>query len=114
MKRLDLGHLHPLLEHLKTKMSRPGIKPGLPASQASTLAKSYSNSVCPHVCRYVQYYLLLSKYKMRLIKDAYGGYTVKNTFVPFILCITNILYVLQNKVQYNVSITRGLHPILDY
>jgi hypothetical protein len=39
MKRLDQDHLHLLLEHPKTNMSRPGIEPRLPASQASTLAK---------------------------------------------------------------------------
>jgi hypothetical protein len=42
MKRLDQGHLHPLLEHPETNMSRPGIEQ---ASQASNLAKSYSNSL---------------------------------------------------------------------
>jgi hypothetical protein len=42
MKRLDQGHLQPLQEHPETNMPRPGIKPGPPASQASTLAKSYS------------------------------------------------------------------------
>ncbi len=36
MKRLDQGNLHPLLEHPETNMSLPGIKPGSPASQAST------------------------------------------------------------------------------
>ncbi len=58
MKRLDKGNLHPLLEHPETNMSLPGIKPGSPASQASTLAKSYSNCcsnseplhVCPSAC----------------------------------------------------------------
>jgi hypothetical protein len=40
MERFDQGHLHPLLEHPETNMPRP------PASQASTLAKSYPNSVC--------------------------------------------------------------------
>ncbi len=45
VKRLNQGHLHPLLEHPETKMSRPGIVPRPPASQASTLAKSYSNSL---------------------------------------------------------------------
>jgi hypothetical protein len=46
MKRHDQGYLHPLLllEHPKTNMSRPGIEPGSPASQASTLAKSCLNS----------------------------------------------------------------------
>jgi hypothetical protein len=46
MKRLDLGHLYFLLEHPETNMSRPEIEPGWPASQASTLAKSYSKSFC--------------------------------------------------------------------
>jgi hypothetical protein len=45
MERPDQGHLHPQLEHPETKMSRPGIKPGSPALQASTLAKSYLNSL---------------------------------------------------------------------
>jgi hypothetical protein len=45
MERLDQGHLHPLLEHPETNMSRPGNEPGPPASQARTLAKSYSNSL---------------------------------------------------------------------
>ncbi len=46
MERLDQGgHIHPLLEHPETNMSWPGIEPGSPASQASTLAKSYSNSL---------------------------------------------------------------------
>ncbi len=39
MERLDQGHLHPLLEHPET------IEPEPPASQASTLAKSYSHSL---------------------------------------------------------------------
>ncbi len=46
LKRLDQGHLHPLLEHPETNMSRPGIEPGPPASGASTPAKSYSNRLC--------------------------------------------------------------------
>ncbi len=33
--RLDQGHLHPLLEHPETNMSRPGVEPEPPASQAS-------------------------------------------------------------------------------
>jgi hypothetical protein len=40
MKRFDQGHLNPLLEHPETNMSRQGIEPGPPASQASTLANS--------------------------------------------------------------------------
>ncbi len=43
LKRLDQGHIHPLQEHLETNMSQPRIEPG---SQASTLAKSYSNIFC--------------------------------------------------------------------
>jgi hypothetical protein len=49
MKRLDQGHLqilHPLLEHPETNESWPGIEHGQTASQASTVAKSYSNSLC--------------------------------------------------------------------
>ncbi len=42
MERLDQGYLRPVLEHTETNMSRPGIEQ---ASQASTLAKSYSNSL---------------------------------------------------------------------
>jgi hypothetical protein len=42
-KRLDQGHLHPLLKHPETNMSRLGIEPRPPASQATSLAKSYSN-----------------------------------------------------------------------
>ncbi len=39
MKRLDQGHhLYPLPEHPEAEMSRPGMKPGPPSSQASTLA----------------------------------------------------------------------------
>jgi hypothetical protein len=45
MKILDQGHLHPLLERAETNMSRPVIEPWLPASQASTLAKSYLNGL---------------------------------------------------------------------
>jgi hypothetical protein len=37
MKRLDQGHLHPLLEHPETNMSRPGIEPVPPVAQTSTL-----------------------------------------------------------------------------
>ncbi len=37
MKRLDQGHLHPKLE------SRPGIEPGPPGWDASTLEKSHAN-----------------------------------------------------------------------
>jgi hypothetical protein len=37
MKKLDQGHLHPLLEHLETNMSWLGIKPGPSASPASIL-----------------------------------------------------------------------------
>ncbi len=44
MERLDLGHLHSLLEHPETNMSWPGIIPVSPASQASTLAKIYSSN----------------------------------------------------------------------
>ncbi len=33
--RLDQGHLHSLLEHPETNMSRPGVEPEPPASQAS-------------------------------------------------------------------------------
>jgi hypothetical protein len=40
MERLDQGHLHPLLEHPETNMSRPGIECASPASQAGTLSKS--------------------------------------------------------------------------
>jgi hypothetical protein len=29
MKRLDQGHLHPLLEHSETNKSRPEIEPGV-------------------------------------------------------------------------------------
>jgi hypothetical protein len=36
MERLDQGYLHPLLEHPETNMSRPGIDPGPPASEAIT------------------------------------------------------------------------------
>jgi hypothetical protein len=36
MKRLDQGHSHPLLEHPKTIMPRPGIEPGPPALQHSS------------------------------------------------------------------------------
>ncbi len=43
MESLDQGHLHYLLQNPETNMSRPGIEPG---SQASTLAKNYSNSLC--------------------------------------------------------------------
>ncbi len=32
MERLDHGHLHPLLEHRETNMSRPGIEPGSPVA----------------------------------------------------------------------------------
>jgi hypothetical protein len=38
-------HFHPLLEHPETNMSRQGIELGPPASQASTLAKSYWNNL---------------------------------------------------------------------
>jgi hypothetical protein len=55
MKRRDQGHLHPLLEHPETNMSRPGIEPVPLASQASTLAKSYSNTIC---CYYSEPILL--------------------------------------------------------
>jgi hypothetical protein len=43
-ERLDQGHLHPLLEQAETDISRPGIEQGPPRWEASTLAKSYSNS----------------------------------------------------------------------
>ncbi len=39
MERLDQGHLHPLLEHPETNMSRPGIEPRSPALRRS----GYSN-----------------------------------------------------------------------
>ncbi len=47
MDRFDQGHLHPKLEVLtpETDMSRPGTKSGPPWWEASTLAKSYSDSV---------------------------------------------------------------------
>ncbi len=45
----------------------------------------------PSVCRYVQYYLLLYKYKMRLRKDVHGDYIIKHTFAPY-------RYILQIKV----------------
>ncbi len=45
LKRLDKSHLHPKLEVLRTDMSRPGITPGPPRWGASTLEKSYSNSL---------------------------------------------------------------------
>ncbi len=35
MKRLDQGHLNPLLEHPKTNMSRPGIEPWPPGEHSS-------------------------------------------------------------------------------
>jgi hypothetical protein len=44
-EELDQDHLHPLREHTETNMSRPGIEPGPPASQASTPAKRYLNSL---------------------------------------------------------------------
>jgi hypothetical protein len=37
MKRIDQGHLHPLLEHHESNESRPGIEPRSPASPARTL-----------------------------------------------------------------------------
>ncbi len=59
MERLDLGHLHPLQEHPETNMSRPGIEPGPPASQAFRTAYLtairnlcsifYKLTVCPQV-----------------------------------------------------------------
>jgi hypothetical protein len=36
MKRLDQGHPHPLLEHPKKNIPRPGIEPGPSASQHSS------------------------------------------------------------------------------
>ncbi len=42
MERLGQGYLHSLVEQLETDMPRPGIKPGW---EASTLAKSYLNSL---------------------------------------------------------------------
>ncbi len=39
MERLDQGHLHPLLGHPETNMTKPGIEPEPPTSQASTPAK---------------------------------------------------------------------------
>jgi hypothetical protein len=36
---LDLVHLHRLLEHLETNMSRPGIDPRSPASQGGYSGK---------------------------------------------------------------------------
>ncbi len=46
MKRLDQGHLHPKLDisGVRTDMSRPGIKPGPPRRETSTLEKSHTNS----------------------------------------------------------------------
>jgi hypothetical protein len=35
MERLEQGHLHPLLQHPETKMSRPGIERGSPVSHSS-------------------------------------------------------------------------------
>jgi hypothetical protein len=45
MEKLAQSHLHPPLELPETNMSRSGIKPGSPSTQASTLAKTYSNSL---------------------------------------------------------------------
>ncbi len=38
MKRLNHGHLHPLIEHPETNISRPVIEPGPPALHASNLS----------------------------------------------------------------------------
>ncbi len=46
MERLGQGHIHTLLELPETNMSWQGSEPGLPASQATTLAKSYPISLC--------------------------------------------------------------------
>jgi hypothetical protein len=43
MKTLDRVRIHPKLE---VPRLTPGIEPGPPRLEASTLAKSYSNSVC--------------------------------------------------------------------
>jgi hypothetical protein len=45
IERLDQGHLHPLIEKPETDMSRPGIERWPPQREASTIAKSYSNSL---------------------------------------------------------------------
>jgi hypothetical protein len=45
MKRLDQGHLHPKTRGPRTDMSRPGIEPGRPRWEASTLEKSHLNSL---------------------------------------------------------------------
>ncbi len=45
MTRLDLGHLNPLLEDPTLTCLGWESYPGSPASQACTLAKSYSNSL---------------------------------------------------------------------
>ncbi len=42
LKRLDQGHLHPKLE---VPCPRPGVEPGPPRWEASTLEKSYWNSL---------------------------------------------------------------------
>ncbi len=39
MKRLDQGHLHPLLEHHETNMSRPGIEPEPPGATGEHSSK---------------------------------------------------------------------------
>jgi hypothetical protein len=46
MKRLDQGHLHPLLEHPETNMSRPGIKPGPPGEYSSKELFEQLMSIC--------------------------------------------------------------------
>jgi hypothetical protein len=45
MKKLDQGHPHPKLEISETDMSRPGIEPGPPRWEASTLEKSDWNNL---------------------------------------------------------------------
>ncbi len=46
MERLDQGDLTRIREHTETNMSRLGMEPRPPASQASTVAKAYSNQCC--------------------------------------------------------------------
>jgi hypothetical protein len=58
MERLDQGHLNSLLEHYETNMSRPGIKPWLPVLQASTLTKTFLNSLCCCYLELLQYFIL--------------------------------------------------------
>jgi hypothetical protein len=48
-------------------MSRPGIEPG--SSQANTLAKSYSNSLCCYYSEPLQYRYLFMKKKQATMRD---------------------------------------------